>query len=85
MTLPSLDLFTGIGGFTLALSCWATPVAYCDNNAGVVATLGSLVAIVADKSPMLRRVQNAEITPVDNPNHWVKGEGGGQTCIYSEL
>lgn len=43
MTLPSLDLFTGIGGFTLALSGWATPVAYCDNNTGVIATLESLM------------------------------------------
>jgi len=30
--LHGLDLFTGIGGLTLALSEWVNPVAYCEND-----------------------------------------------------
>lgn len=30
--LSGLDLFTGIGGITLALSPWVKPVAYCEND-----------------------------------------------------
>jgi site-specific DNA-cytosine methylase len=61
MTLPSLDLFTGIGGFTLALSGWATPVAYCDNNAGVVATLNRLMKKKRlPTAPVLRDVRDVE-------------------------
>jgi hypothetical protein len=30
--LRSLDLFSGIGGLTLALEPWAEPVAYCEND-----------------------------------------------------
>lgn len=61
MTLPSLDLFTGIGGFTLALSAWATPVAYCDNNAGVVATLDLLMKKKRlPTAPVLRDVRDVQ-------------------------
>lgn len=30
--LNGLDLFTGIGGLTIALSDWVRPIAYCENN-----------------------------------------------------
>jgi len=30
--LNGLDLFSGIGGFTLALEPWVKPIAYCENN-----------------------------------------------------
>lgn len=32
MLLNGLDLFSGIGGLTLALSPWVKPVAYCEND-----------------------------------------------------
>lgn len=30
--LNGLDLFSGIGGLTLALAPWVRPVAYCEND-----------------------------------------------------
>ena len=39
--LNSIDLFTGLGGFTLA-TAFATPILYCDNSPYVRATLASL-------------------------------------------
>jgi len=41
--LRSLDLFTGIGGFTLALKGLADPVAYCDISEDSRCALGSLM------------------------------------------
>ena len=32
MRANGLDLFSGIGGITLALSPWVTPIAYCEND-----------------------------------------------------
>src|SRR5690606_467020 len=37
--LYGLDLFTGIGGLTLALQDWVTPIAYCEREPYVVAWL----------------------------------------------
>lgn len=39
--LNSVDLFSGIGGFTLAMDGIARPVLYCDNNPHVIAVLKS--------------------------------------------
>ena len=39
----SVDLFTGIGGFTLAFENKCKPLLYCDNNDGVVGTLKGLM------------------------------------------
>ena len=41
--LKTVDLFTGIGGFVVALSDIATPTAYCDNNKAVGKTLAKLM------------------------------------------
>jgi len=30
--IPGLDLFSGIGGLTLALQPWVTPIAYCESD-----------------------------------------------------
>ena len=45
-----LDLFSGIGGLTVALSQWVTPVAYCENDRYAQAVL-------------LSRMENTEIPP----------------------
>ena len=37
--LTSIDLFTGIGGFTLALTDIARPIMYCDNDPKVIGLL----------------------------------------------
>lgn len=39
--LSSIDLFSGIAGFTLATS-FATPLLYCDNSPTVRSTLSTL-------------------------------------------
>jgi len=31
-TVNGLDLFSGIGGLTIALSEWVNPIAYCEND-----------------------------------------------------
>lgn len=41
--LKTLDLFTGIAGFTLALGSVANVLAYCDNHIGSRATLSDLM------------------------------------------
>ena len=38
-TLNGLDLFSGIGGLTVALEPWVTPVAYCENDRHAQAVL----------------------------------------------
>lgn len=42
--LNSVDLFTGIGGFTLALSGYCRPMLYCDNNPHVLSALGRMMS-----------------------------------------
>jgi hypothetical protein len=42
--LNGLDLFSGIGGITLALSPWVTPVAYCENKSYAQRVLVSRMA-----------------------------------------
>ena len=42
--MRSIDLFTGIGGFTLALQDIASPVMYCDYNANVRLELQSIMS-----------------------------------------
>lgn len=42
--LQSLDLFSGIGGFSYALHDLATPLLYCDNDPTATAALESLMA-----------------------------------------
>lgn len=37
--MNGLDLFSGIGGLTLALSQWVKPIAYCENNTYAQAVL----------------------------------------------
>src|SRR5690606_10421534 len=37
--LRGLDLFSGIGGLTLALAPWVRPVAYCENDRYATAVL----------------------------------------------
>jgi DNA (cytosine-5)-methyltransferase 1 len=42
--LNGLDLFSGIGGLTLALAPWVKPVAYCENDRYAIAVLLSQLA-----------------------------------------
>jgi hypothetical protein len=42
--LNGLDLFSGIGGLTLALAPWVYPIAYCENNRFAQAVLVSRIA-----------------------------------------
>lgn len=42
--LNGLDLFSGIGGFTLAVRSWIRPVAYCENDPHAQAVLLSRMA-----------------------------------------
>jgi DNA-cytosine methyltransferase len=44
MKLASIDLFTGLGGFVLALSGVCEPVLYCDKDPHVLKTIDSLMA-----------------------------------------
>ena len=59
--LVSLDLFSGIGGFTLALSDWAKPLAYCDNDSAVQAMLADLMRRRRlPKAPVLSDVRDID-------------------------
>ena len=40
----SVDLFTGIGGFSLALNGVCSPLLYCDNDPGVISTITERMA-----------------------------------------
>lgn len=42
--LASVDLFSGIGGFALALKGFAKPLLYCDRDKNVIRKLGGLMA-----------------------------------------
>jgi DNA (cytosine-5)-methyltransferase 1 len=66
--LNGLDLFSGIGGITLALSEWVKPVAYCENDRYAQAVLLSRMsegklpnAPIWDNVQTLRRDQLPEI------------------------
>ena len=67
--LRSVDLFTGIGGFTLALQDVAVPVVYCDRDPDVVAALERMTADG-------RLPKAAIVTDVRNLDEIVEAAGG---------
>ena len=61
MTLTSLDLFSGIGGLTLALEGFAKPVMYCDNSAPATQVLETLMSRgLLPKAPVHNDVQTLD-------------------------
>ena len=59
--LSSVDLFTGIGGFTLALKGFASPLLYCDISVDVRDTLHSLMKTgKIPNAPVVDNVKNIE-------------------------
>ena len=57
--LTSVDLFSGIGGFALALRGVAEPAAFCDRDERVVAKLGALMARgELPRAPIVRDVRD---------------------------
>ena len=70
MKLRSLDLFSGIGGFALALQQIATPVAYCDSDPRAVELLRAQMTrgrlAKAPVFPDVKKLRAAQLrTPVD--------------------
>jgi len=59
-----LDLFSGIGGITLALSPWVTPVAYCENDEYAQAVLiKNMVSGLLPKAPIWDDVRTLKGLP----------------------
>jgi hypothetical protein len=59
--LNSVDLFTGIGGFTLALEGYCRPLLYCDNKALIISALGSMMSRnMLPKAPVVTDVRDLE-------------------------
>lgn len=57
--LNSVDLFTGIGGFTLALKGYAKPLLYCDKDKNVIKLLHKLTASgKLPRAPVVEDVKN---------------------------
>ena len=67
--LNGLDLFSGIGGITLALNEWVSPVAYCENDRYAQSVLLSRMADGGlPKAPIwddVRSLQASDLPPVD--------------------
>jgi len=72
-SLNSIDLFSGIGGFTIALAGWAEPIVYCDNDPTVISTLQSLIQrkkltaapILTDVRDLAQIVQTVNSSKID--------------------
>jgi len=67
--LNGLDLFSGIGGLTLALSPWVRPLAYCENDRYATAVLLSRMAKgELPTAPIwddIRTLKRPKIPPID--------------------
>ena len=44
MVMASVDLFSGIGGFTIALDDICKPMMYCDNSSDIISALNSMMS-----------------------------------------
>lgn len=100
MKLNGLDLFSGIGGLTLALHEWVRPIAYCENDRYAQSVLlsrmhdgGLPIAPIWDD---VRTLQNAHLPKVDiiaggfpcqNLSCAGRGEGlgGERSGLYLEI
>lgn len=66
--LNGLDLFSGIGGLTIALAPWVRPVAYCENDRFAQAVLLSRMSEGAiPRAPIWNDVQTLSVSNIAEP------------------
>lgn len=66
--LNGLDLFSGIGGLTIALAPWVRPVAYCENDRYAQAVLLSRMSEGAiPRAPIWDDVQTLSVSNIAEP------------------